>query len=263
MIVASTVKPLRMATFLARRHWERTATRHQLRSLPILPCLGVVLVVGLVAPFLTRADLRPTDLTLSLARARLAAYAEALPAAETEVGPMGPIFSQRPALYWPAHEAAEGGYRVQITRDDGTPWILGSDGEVSSRTSLLVPAPRALETGSAYRFEVWAIGTDGETLGAGDLPHASGTFAVVEPTEKLRHVRECAGRALDPLEANLVLLGAYAEIRSLHDVMTALLSAHESHPRRFERLILEQDEARRYGDWLTRSLAQMLRSATP
>ena len=240
------MNPLKELWGKAAQAWSDWAERYRLRDLPVVPAVCVALAVGLVVPLIAEIDRTPAEVSLSLAESRLERYAERGVEAEPAFGPVGPIFSTRPAFYWPPEPGAER-YELRVFHADGRPWTKGA--ESVDNCYYLLPGPSRMETGRSYRFEVRSIGADG-----GELRLRRAVFSVVDPPEDLADLRRRVARHWGAFECARVLLGYYAELNAHHDVLTALLAAYEADRARFEREMLDGTQ-----DWVARRVGQVAR----
>jgi hypothetical protein len=186
-----------------------------LRFLPPVGAALVVLAAGVLLPFVPRVDASPPQLAASLATARVTRFVRAhadLP----EVGPSGPILSNRPAFYWPAHPGAQS-YSFRLERSDGAVQAAATG---IRNTFHLIPPPGRLEPGQ-YRFQVHAD-VKGEKVAWQEC-----TFTTSHPIgpehEDLPSLLGSAGMELDAAESTYVLMGYYADRQSPHDVVSAFL----------------------------------------
>ncbi len=194
-----------------RRRYEAFATRTGLRLLPPVGAAVAVLAFGILLPFVPRVDALPPQFAPSLASSRIARFLRAhdkIP----DAGPTGPIYSPRPAFFWPVCEGADS-YAFRLCLANGAEQARA---EGIKETFTLIPPPGQLAPGE-YRFEVHAV-VKGQAS-----PWREGTFTVRPRPADLDHLLGRMGMELTAAEADYVLLGAYADLRSTDDVVSAFL----------------------------------------
>jgi len=194
-----------------RHKWEAFAERAGLRLLPPVGAAVAAVALGVLVPFLPRVDALPQQLAPSLASARLERFLRTHPDLP-DAGPAGPIYTSRPAFFWPERPGA-GSYAFRLRRADGTE-VAAADG--ITRTFHVIPPPGRLDPGE-YRFEVLAI-TSGERT-----PWREQTFSIRRAPEEIQGLLGTMGMDLDAADSEYVLIGCYAELQSPHDVISAFL----------------------------------------
>lgn len=194
-----------------RHAWESFAERTGLRLLPPVGTAVAVLALGVLIPFLPRVDALPPQLAPTLASARLARFLRSHPDLP-DAGPSGPIYSVRPAFYWPERPGAAN-YSFRLHGADGTE-LAAAKG--IKNTFHIVPPPGRLNPGE-YRFEVRAV-VNGE-----EVPWQERVFTVRDTPEGLRELLASTGIDLDGSQREYVLIGYYADLQSPHDVISAFL----------------------------------------
>jgi hypothetical protein len=197
---------------LLRERWEALAARTGLRFLPPVPTVLLVLAAGVLVPFVAPVDALPTQFAPSLAQERLARFRAAHPTLP-EAGPLGSVYSKRPAFFWPAHADADH-YSLRVLRSDGTEQVRV---DMLRRPFHLIQPPGGLEPGASYRFEVVAF-VAGEAL-----PWQEHSFAIRPEPEDLGPLLASLRLGLGTEESAYVLLGYYADKQSPHDVVSAFL----------------------------------------
>jgi len=194
-----------------RRKWETFAERTGLRLLPPVGAALAVVALGVTLPFVPAVDALPQQLAPSLASARVERFLRAHPDLP-DAGPVGPIYTSRPAFFWPERPGAES-YVFRLRRADGVE-EAAADGV--TRTFHVIPPPGRLDPGE-YLFEVFAVEKGERT------PWRELTFSVRHAPEELQSLLGTMGIDLNAADSEYVLIGCYAELQSPHDVISAFL----------------------------------------
>ncbi len=189
-------------------------------SLPPVRTIVLVVLAGIVLPFLVPVDARPASMSTGLATQRLAKFA-ASGAAVPALAPEGALVFDLPAFRWPAVEGAAT-YGFRLYRGD-TLWI-GSD--VLREPRYRLRPPGRLEGGSGdgrpYRYEIRAYDATGRSLRWGESDRLEGGFTMRELAEEDALALQALRRDLPAGEAAFVAAGLCAAKGSACDVAAAL-----------------------------------------
>jgi len=198
---------------MLREQWNAFAARTHLRALPPVPAVVAVILLGMLLPFAWKSDALPAPLESSLAAERLSRFYRAHAGRLPEAGPSGPVYSQRPAFFWPEHPGADH-YTFRLYRADGSE--QASLERVTRLFHILQP-PGGLEPGASYRFEVAAV------VAGVPIPWQEHHLTVRPPPEELEALLDSMYMELGRAESLFVLLGYYADLQSPDDVVSTFV----------------------------------------
>jgi len=196
-----------------RADWNAFAERARLRALPAVPAVVTVILLGMLLPFAGGGTVLPAQLESSLAAERLQRFYRAHEGRLPEAGPSGPIYSTRPAFFWPECPGADY-YTFRLYRSDGSE--QASVDRVRTLYYVLQP-PGGLEAGANYRFEVSAV------VESVPIQWQEQFLVVRPPPEELDALLDSMHLELGNADGLFVLLGYYADLQSPDDVVSTLI----------------------------------------
>jgi hypothetical protein len=230
----SIIMAIRLSLRRAWRALQETIESAGLSSVPPVPTILAVIVLGVGVPMALGVDDQPSTLRRSLAIERLERFGRNNDSTMPDTTPEGGIYSTRPTFVW---KAQRGAARYRFSLYQGDVLFHHTDRVAIPETGAPVvyglPAPGRLDEGARYRMTVEGIDENGRSLGQA----AFSAFEVMNPEaaadatsdahlegllRQLRSVRSAAVLELEAPDAALVLAGIYAEIGSVHDVRSAL-----------------------------------------